>query len=367
MWAAGISEDKETVFYSKSLEHHKWQGTGSGAVNMRSVWGYDEIVALESFNGKLIIFGKQNIAIYNDPFDPSAATFGLDEVIHGVGCIARDSVQAFGDDVLFLSADGVRSLNRTKIQDKMPLTDLTKNVKSDIIKHITSSSPDDIKAQFNHSGGYYILSFTGINETYILDFKAQNPDMTPRVTKWLTDFSRSPKSYFSTNEGTLYIGLGSSVVGKTFNGVVADYDNYFDVDYSGSTAVNNAYQTIFKTVWMDFGNAYTAKLLKQFSCVIDGGREQDVTVNWFRDYNNTQGDSASFNLRPSSSGVTALYGSSTSLYGASKYSPLFFPREYRINLSKAAKVVQIEMINLIKGFKGSLQSMTVLAKGGKIR
>ena len=118
---------------------------------------------------------------------------------------------------------------------------------------------------------------------------------------------------------------------------------------------------------MDFGNAYTAKLLKQFSCVIDGGREQDVTVNWFRDYNNTQGDSASFNLRPSSSGVTALYGSSTSLYGASKYSPLFFPREYRINLSKAAKVVQIEMINLIKGFKGSLQSMTVLAKGGKIR
>ena len=367
LWAAGISEDKETLFYSKTLEHHKWHGTGSGVLNMRSVWGYDEIVALESFNGKLIIFGKQNIAIYNDPFDPSAATFALDEVIHGVGCIARDSVQAFGDDVLFLSADGVRSLNRTKIQDKMPLTDLTKNVKSDIIKHITSSSPDDIKAQFNHSGGYYILSFTGINETYILDFKAQNPDMTPRVTKWLTDFSRSPKSYFSTNEGTLYIGLGSSVVGKTFNGVVADYDNYFDVDYSGSTAVNNAYQTIFKTVWMDFGNPHTAKLLKQFSCVIDGGREQDVTVNWFRDYNNTQGDSASFNLRPSSSGVTALYGSSTSLYGASKYSPLFFPREYRINLSKAAKVVQIEMINLIKGFKGSLQSMTVLAKGGKIR
>ena len=91
---------------------------------MKSVWGFDEIVALESFNGKLIIFGKNNIAIYNDPFDPSATTFALDEVIQGVGCVARDSVQAFGDDVLFLAADGVRSLNRTKIQDKMPLTDV---------------------------------------------------------------------------------------------------------------------------------------------------------------------------------------------------------------------------------------------------
>ena len=363
LWAAGIAEDKETLFYTKSLEHHKWQGTGSGAINMRSVWGFDEIVAIESFNGKLIIFGRNNIAIYNDPFDPSAATFALDKVIQGVGCVARDSVQAFGDDVLFLAADGVRSLNRTKIQDKMPLTDLTRNVKNDIIKHITSSNADDIKAKYNTSGGYYVLSFTGINETYILDFKAINPDNTPRITKWLFDKNRSPKSFLYLNSGELHLGLGSSA----FNGVVSTYNNYYDLDYSGSTPVYQTYQTTFKTVWMDFGVPYSSKLLKQFSCVIDGGREQDVTVKWFRDYNITQGNSATFNLTPVSSGTTAVYGASTSLFGTSKYSPLFFPREYKVNMSKSAKTVQIEMINLINGFKGSLQSMTVLAKEGKIR
>ena len=369
-WAAGIAEDKETVFYSRTLAHHEWTGVGSGLINMRSVWGFDEVVALESFNGKLIIFGKNNIAIYNDPFDPSAATFALDEVIRGVGCAARDSVHAFGDDVLFLSADGVRSLNRTKIQDKMPLTDLTKNVKNDIIKNIISSSAEDIKAQYNTSGGYYVLSFTGINETYILDFKSYNEDGTPRISKWNFASLRAPKSFLSLSTGELYIGrgtkqlTGSATAINSFNGVVAKYDDYHDMDYSGSTPIYSDYQTEFKTVWMDFGNPYTAKLLKKFSCVIDGGREQDVTISWYRDYS-TQGDSTTFSLVPVSTGAIALFG--TGLYGTSKYSPLFFPKEYRINLSKAAKVVQIEMINLIKGFKGSLQGMTVLAKEGKIR
>jgi hypothetical protein len=367
LWAAGMSEDKEKVVYSTILSNHDWSSTGSGAINMRTVWGFDEVVAIESFNGKLIIFGKQNIAIYNDPSDPSAGSFGLDEVVHGIGCVARDSVQAFGDDILFLSSDGVRSLNRTKIQDKMPLTDLTKNVKNDIIKNITASSTGSVKAQYNHAGGYYILSFTDLNETYILDFKAINPDGTPRITKWNTDAIRAPKSFLSLPSGTLYLGLGSSTTSHTFNGVIAKYDDYHDLDYSGSTPSNQTYQTVFKTVWMDFGNPYTSKLLKKFSVVIDGGREQDVTVKWFRDYNGTIGDSATFSLTPISSGTTALFGASTSLYGNVKYSPLFFPKEYRLNLSKAAKVVQIEMINLIKGFKGSLQSMTVLAKEGKIR
>lgn len=370
LWAAGIAEDKETVFYSRTLAHHEWTGVGSGLINMRSVWGFDEVVALESFNGKLIIFGKNNIAIYNDPFDPSAATFALDEVIRGVGCAARDSVHAFGDDVLFLSADGVRSLNRTKIQDKMPLTDLTKNVKNDIIKNIISSNAEDIKAQYNTSGGYYVISFTGINETYILDFKSYNEDGTPRISKWNFASLRAPKSFLSLSTGELYIGrgtkqlTGSATAVNSFNGVVAKYDDYHDMDYSGSTPVYSNYQTEFKTVWMDFGNPYTAKLLKKFSCVIDGGREQDVTISWYRDYS-TQGDSTTFSLTPVSTGAIALFG--TGLYGTSKYSPLFFPKEYRINLSKAAKVVQIEMINLIKGFKGSLQGMTVLAKEGKIR
>lgn len=370
-WAGGISEDKETVFYTQSANLHEWHATGAGAINMRTVWGFDEVVALASFNGKLVIFGKDNIALYNNPYDPSSDGFVLDEVIKGVGCVARDSVHTYGDDLLFLAADGVRSLNRTTIQDKVPLTDLTKNVKNDIIKHISASESEDIKAQYNQSGSYYILSFTGINETYILDFKAINPDGTPRITKWLFDNIRKPHSFLSLSNGKLYLGLGNAdtLAQRQFNGVVAEYDNYFDIDLdpSDNSTISKTYQTTFKTVWMDFGRPYAAKLLKQFACVIDGGREQDVTVKWFRDYNTAQGNSVTFSLIPASTGSASLYGASSTLYSSSKFAPLFFPKEYRVNMSKSAKVVQIEMINVIKGYKGSLQSMTVLAKEGKTR
>lgn len=368
-WIGGLTEDPNTLYYSAVSEHHKFHHSdGGGYLNLNSVWGYDVIVGVEIFNNKLIVFGKFNIAIYNGPWDVDVTdgteTFGLDEIIKGVGCVSRDSIKAFGDDILFLSADGIRSLNRTKIQDKMPLTDLTKNVKNDIIKHITLSAKEDIKATYNHSGGYYLLSFTGINEHYVLDFKAMNPDQTPRVTKWVFSVGHSPKSYLSIYDGTLYIGIGAD----GHEGAVHKYDGYFDSDYDAglSDFVNKTYQSVWKSTQMDFGDPSIAKILKKFVCVIDGGRESDITVKWYHDYGITY-DSHTFTLTPVASGAIALFGVATSLFGVSKFAPLFYPKEYRLNMSKSAKVVQVEMTTTVKGFKGALQSMSILAKGGKIR
>lgn len=367
-WVGGLSEDPNTLFYSQVGAHHNFSAAGSGSLNLNAVWGYDVIVGIEIFNNQLIVFGKFNIAIYNGPWDidvtDTTETFGLEEIIKGVGCVSRDSIKAFGEDILFLSADGVRSLNRTKIQDKMPLTDLTKNVKNDIIKNITSSQPKDIKAVYNHAGGYYIISFTGVNEHYILDFKALNPDNTPRISKWVFNANRQPQSYLSLYDGTLYIGIGSN----GHAGSVCVYDGYFDVDYDTGTSsfVNSSYQTQWRSVYMDFGEPSMSKIMKKAALTVDGGRESDITISWYRDYS-TKSDSYTFTLNPVAEGPIALYGGSASLYGTSKFSPLFFPKEYRMNLSKSAKVLQIAITTTVKGFKGSLQSLSVLAKGGKIR
>ena len=132
LWVGNIGENKDVVYYSDTLLGHKFTGGASGSVDLKTVWSGDEITALASFMGKLVIFGKNNIVIYNNPWDPSAASFQLDEVIEGVGCVARDSVQVIGDDIVFLSSSGVRSLARTMVQDKMPLTDLSLAIKDEI-------------------------------------------------------------------------------------------------------------------------------------------------------------------------------------------------------------------------------------------
>ena len=94
-----------------------------------------------------------------------------------------------------------------------------------------------------------------------------------------------------------------------------------------------------------------------------------------QDYS-TDFDSASFTLAPTTSGTSYLWGKTgVSLYspktGAgsakSKYAVTFQPSEYKLNLTKSAKVLRMEMRGTVKGFKASLQNMTIWAKQGKIR
>ena len=56
----------------------------------------------------------------------------LADTVEGVGCIARDSVQHTGTDILFLSDSGVRSFGRTIQEKSMPMRDISKNVRTDL-------------------------------------------------------------------------------------------------------------------------------------------------------------------------------------------------------------------------------------------
>ena len=385
LWVGGVAEANDVVYYSDTLIGHKFQTGAAGYVDMKTVWAGDQVTALANFMGKLVIFGKRNIAIYNSPDDPSSADFALDEVVRGVGCVARDSVQALGDDIIFLSNSGVRSLRRTMVQDKMPLTDLSANIKDEVTTHIVNADMAQVKGQYCLCGGYYALSFPDRNITYVFDFKG-NPD-APRVTTWNFETKKTPKALLSTTDGIMYMGLGNS----DYAGRIATYDGYFDVEKSDVTSTyanqtvceaagytwestnskcwqstNNTYQADFKTVWLDFGDPSRAKLLKRFLAVISGGKNMSVTMNWYRDYKVTA-DSGSFTLSPTASGTSYLWGGSTSLYGAAKYAPAFQPAEYKLSLSKSAKVLRMEMKGTVNGFKASLQQMIIWAKQGKIR
>ena len=392
LFTGNIGENRDVVYYSDLLIGHKFQGGSSGAIDLKGVWAGDEIVSLNSFMGKLVIFGKNNIVVYDNPWDvalTSNSTFRLNEVIEGVGCVARDSVQLIGDDIVFLSSSGVRSLSRTLVQDKMPLTDLSLAIKDEIRTNIITGNMDGVKAQYDLSTGSYILGFPGKNIVYVFDFKAQTPDGVPRITTWNFDSKKNPKSFLSTDT-FLYCGLGAA----NYDGRVATYDGYYDVEktviagvnqatcvnagdtWEGTSSVcfrtvNNTYQSDFKTVWLDFEQPGISKFLKRFLGIWSGGKNSNVTLNWYRDYK-VAPTSANFNLDPTTGGVNSLWGNSTSLYSTpqqakSKYAPAFQPAEYKVSMSKAAKVVRLEIIQTVAGFKAALQNITIWAKQGKIR
>jgi len=360
-WVGGITDEKDVVYYTDTLQGDNWTTGAYGSIDLKTVWVY----------GKLVIFGKHNIAIYNGPQEPT--TMALDEVIRGVGCASRDTVIAVGDDLLFLSDTGVRSLNRTSEVDKLPLTEYSINVKDTLIRNISQSS--NVKSVYVENEGVYIMSFPDLNITYVFDMKHLTPNKSPRITTWHFDSDREPTSMaYTESKGFL---LGQRV------GSVASYEGYYDKQYnSGGTYTTYSYTGTFLTTWLDLGDSALAALLKKLKAIISGGSGTVVGLKWYKDFNVIPSKTLQFQLNPSTTGTTSLWGASSSLYGAttvshthvaathpasSTYAPVYGLKEYQLNLTGSAKFLQIEMSAETKGHVASLQTLTLLYKQGKIR
>ena len=356
LWVGGITEEKDVVYYSDTLNAHKWSSGAAGAVDLKTVWGTDDIVAIAPFYGKLVIFGKSNIVIYGGPSEPS--TMVLDEVIRGIGCVSRDSIQSVGDDLYFLSSTGVRSLSRTTEKDNVPLQDLSLTIKDTIIRNISQSS--NAKALYVENEGTYVLSFVDLNITYVFDIKHETPSGTPRITTWSFDDDRNPSSMAYTDSKGFLIGQ--------IAGSIATYEGYYDKDYvSGGTYTSASYTGTFKTTWIDLGQGAMASILKKIKAVISGGSGTTIGVKWYKDFSIEPSNTTNFLLNPGSSGTASLFGATTSLFGTSKFAPIFGMKEYNIPLTGSAKYLQLEMSGETAGSTSSLQDMTLLYKQGKIR
>ena len=356
LWVGGVTEAKGTVYYSDTLNAHKWASGAAGEIDLTTVWGNDEIVAIAPFYGKMVFFGKHNIAIYNNPTTPTSMT--LDEVIRDVGCVSRDSVQAVGDDLLFLSDTGLRSLHRTSELDKVPLTDYSVAIKDTLVRNIGQST--NVKAVYVRSEGVYLLSFVDLNITYVFDMKHFAPTKSPRLTVWKFDGDREPSCLAYTDTKGFLAGQKS--------GSIATYEGYFDKVYiSGGTYTSHSYTGVFSTTWLDLGQSVTAALLKKLKAVISGGQGTVVSVKWFKDFSNEPSTTQNFLLNPTISSAPSLWGGTGVLYGQAKYAPSYGLKEYNVPLGGSAKFLKLEMTAETKGYVASLQDMSLLFKQGKIR
>ena len=432
LWCGGVAGKEDILYYSNLLDGDDFLNGDAGFISLRTVWGTDEIIAIAPFYGKLVIFGKNNIVIYSQPDRVttvsafSDSNFGLDEVIKGIGLVNRDSVQAIGDDLVFLSTTGLRSLARTTEKDKLPLTDLSINIKDTLIRHVGQSS--NVTSVYVETEGIYILTFENLNITYVFDFKHITPNAAPRVTTWVFDNDREPASMAYTETYGLLVGQK--------DGSLAGYEGYYDKDLAGaSTFTSASYTSKFSTIWIDLlGGGYViASLLKRLFMVIEGGSGATLGLKWYKDYNPYPSTTTSILLNPTTTGIVNLFGSSTSLYGpitvtttaagsfvtgtfysiasvgntsftsigasantvgvvfkatgagsgngtgvshahttalhtaACTYAPLYGPKEYRTALTGSAKNLKISISIESNGYDASLQNMTLLHKQGKIR
>ncbi len=338
-WVADIAGDQQTVYFSDLVDALNYRTGTAGRLNISEVVGDgDPITAIAAHNGFLIIFCTRHVVIYRNAQDPTA--LALEDVVNGIGCIARDSVQTTGSDIVFLSESGVRSLARTIQEKSAPLRDLSKNVRDDLLVTVQAETAVNIKSVYSPIDAFYLLSFPTNNIVYCFDSRQILQDGAARVTTWS---ELVPTALFLTRNKEVYFGLA---------GYVGKYTGYQD---NGTD-----YEMSYYTNYFDYQTPTQLKILKKADFYLIGGASQTISVKWDFDYEGSY-----------ESAVNTLDAGSISEYGIdefniAKYSGGAIITKLDVPASGTGRALQLGLESLINGTSLSVQKLDVYVKPGRV-
>ena len=355
-WGRYWAHDGETVYWSTDIADTNFPafyGGTSGTLNIAAVLpnNTDTIVALAAHNNFLIIFCKNNIVLYQNADNPIAGDFSVSDVILGVGCVARDSVQSTGNDLIFLSDTGVRSLGRLIQEKSLPLRDLTKNVRDDLLNDIStelanSGDLDDVVSVYSETNAFYLLSFPYSDIIYCLDMRSVLEDGSARVTTW---YNYQADSFCRRRNRDLLIGKTNGI-GK----------------YAGYEDNGTAFRMRYFSHFVDFGNSTLKKMLKQIATTVVGGANQTFVIKAAFDYENIA-NSYVFTIPPQ--GTIAEYGIAE--YGdnaatVAEYTLGIVIDNVKSSVGGSGNVIQLGFEADVNGSELSVQKIDAFVKTGKV-
>lgn len=338
--------DGQTIYWSTDIADSnfpRFAGGSSGTLNIASVLpkNVDRIVALAAHNDFLIIFCEYNIVIYGGAINPVADTFALQDVIDGVGCIARDSVQHTGSDLIFLSHEGVRSLGRVIQEKSLPQRDLTKNVRDDVNTYVANEIDwNRVKSVYSEREAFYLLSFPNLKTVFCLDMRQALEDGSARTTRWT---NHQISSFTRRRNQDVLLGKPDGI-GK--------YTGYLDNGVS--------YRMRYESTHIDFQDSTMTKVLKRINAVVIGGAGQPFTIRSGTDYN---GAEFQYELTIDNEGIWE--------WGVDEWGIMEWSRSVQVDkvftpANGAGKTIQIFFEATINGAELSVQRLDLFVKTGRI-
>ena len=340
LWVANTdATDTQTVYFSDLQNPGVWTTGTSGKLDISAVIQTGEpITALAQHNNFLVIFTRNHVITYEGANNPSTMT--LKDIISGVGCIARDSVQSVaGTDILFLSSTGVQSLLRVIQEKSLPFRDVSKNVRDELISLVNGEVAENIKAIYYPTDAHYLLSLPSSGFTYCFDTRGVLENGSSRTTVWK---QINPTAFCVTYAKELYVGQV---------GYIGKYDGYED---------NGAkYRMSYYTNYFDFGSATTNKILKRINVTAIGGSAQPIAIKWGYDY------TRNYFSRGITLQAVQVYEYGTAEYNIATYTNGIALDTANIPASGSGTVLQLGFESDIDGTPLSIQKIDFFLKQGK--
>tara|TARA_R100000773_G_scaffold8823_1_gene8429 strand:- start:4887 stop:6404 length:1518 start_codon:yes stop_codon:yes gene_type:complete len=338
LFIAGNATNDTIIYWSDLLDGNAFSGGSSGNIDVSKAWpdGADKIVALAAHNDLLVVFGEHSIIVYSGADSP--ASMAIADTISGVGCIDRKTVVSIGTDLLFLSDDGLRSLGRTIQEKSLPISDLSRNVKQELIGFLAAKT-SPASTVYSPENYFYLLCLPDSNLVYCFDLRGRLENGSFRVTKWP---SVGFKSFARDRDGTVYIGTTDGI-GK--------YDGFDDN--------NSSYIFRYSSPGLTFDDPSKIKILKKIRPTIIGGNDADIILSWTYDFS-VQANTSRFRVGTSTPGF----------YGESEYTTVDFTlgdliSRKSLNCTGNGTVITVGLQTEVNGASISLQEMNVLALIGK--
>lgn len=341
LFVADVTNNSYTLYFSDLLDGDNFHGGTSGSLDVTTVWptGYDEIVALSEFNDFLVIFGKRSILLYSGASSPS--TMALADVITNIGCIARDSVQSTGSDLIFLSDSGVRSLGRVIQEKSNPIGDVSVNVRDDLVQ-AAAVETGNIKSVYSEENAFYLLILPEVNNlVFCFDMRGKLENGASRVTTWpFTGILCAT----TTDNNEVYFGNSKGIN-----------------EYSGFLDDTSTYTMKYYTNALSFGDASKLKILKEITFTIVGGQGTDLLLNWGYDY--TEGYTKQ--LLTVDDASIAEYGISEYNVATSQYNASIIVNKATTKATGSGRVVTIGLDATINDKSFSIQDVNIEAFIGR--
>lgn len=339
---------KSLIKYSDLLVPEDFTGGSSGSVDIDTVWPYsnDTITALAVHNNYLVIFCQRSIVVYDGADD--VTNFYLKEVISSNGCVARDSIQAIGNDLFYLANDGVRSLSRTILQPNMPLNDISAPIRDDIIESINAADLGTVRSTYNEQEGFYLINFPG-DKQYVCDVRKAQEGIF-RWTTWDADIYGVCTS--NSTDDAMYMGITA--------GYLTQYDEYYDTDVSDGD-VDQAYIVKYRSGWIDSGMNTAKAVWKRAVWYVASLLNLTLSTTWGFDFEEQENShSYAFTGSPST-----VYG--TGVYGTDPYGAGYEKQKVKVPLSKTGSLIRLGFQSAVQGGKFAFNKVDLFMKTGTRR
>lgn len=277
---------------------------GGGVINV----GHS-ITGLTVFRDQLIIFSRNKIQRL---VGSSVSDFQLVPIAEDIGCIASDTIQEVGGDIMFLGPDGLRLLSATERIGDFGLNLASAPIEKDI-KAFTSLAQSYSSIVLREKAQYRIFSYISSD---------QQKDAKGFIGTKFSDQGSSNIQWAETKGIQAYVADGRYVPDQEIT-VFANSDGYVYQIEVGSSFDGANIEAIYQSPFMPINDPQIRKSIYKMALYVDTTGSFNVNVNFYFDlfkvknYNGAI-QPATIVLESSSAGVF-IYGASNAIYGTALY------------------------------------------------